>query len=339
MTGRTELLTSVASTIKDYRADDLPEPTADHVGRWIGQFASDVQLPMLRELDHVLRSTYFSRSRVQDFFTRVMDSRQLAGKDPRAFWRNAHLLDIQQDGRSQTEIRLIFLKALERKYDTVAGTADAKNGVFVYLDDVLFTGGRIGNDLSSWIINDAPKSATVHVLLIATHRFGEWKCGERLQKAAHDAGKQLRFCFWAALRIENRHSRRNLSEVLWPATVPNDAALAAYMEEEKKFPFEPRKPGGRLEHGVFSSEAGRQLLEGELLLAGMRIRSLSQNPSPALRPLGLSPFGLGFGSTIVTYRNCPNNAPLALWWGDSDADPAHPFAGWYPLLQRRTYGN
>ena len=81
------------------------------------------------------------------------------------------------------------------------------------------------------------------------------------------------------------------------------------------------------------------MLERELLLAGMHIRSLSQNPSPALRPLGFGPFGLGFGSTIVTYRNCPNNTPLALWWGDPQAEPAHPFARWYPLVQRRTYTN
>ena len=181
-------------------------------------------------------------------------------------------------------------------------------------------------------------AATVHVLVIGAHRFGEWKCQQNgSRREAHDAGKRMQFHFWAALRIENRRSRRNVSEVLWPATVPTDTALAAYMAEETKFPFEPRAPRGRFQHRIFSSEEGRQLLERELLLAGMHIRSLSQNPSPALRPLGLSPFGIGFGSTIVTYRNCPNNAPLALWWGDPQADEAHPFAGWYPLVQRRTY--
>jgi hypothetical protein len=34
---------------------------------------------------------------------------------------------------------------------------------------------------------------------------------------------------------------------------------------------------------------------------------------------------LGFGSTIVTFRNCPNNAPLAFWAGDP----------WYPLFPRK----
>ena len=323
----------------DYRAGDLPEPTPDHVDKWISQFGAEVQLPMLRELDHVLQRTYFSQSRVRNFFASVMNNRKLAGEDPREFWCNAHLLDIQQDGNSQTEIRQLFSKALEREHGVAAGTCDARDGVFVYLDDVLFTGSRIGNDLSTWITDESPEAGTVHILVIAAHRFGEWKCEGRLKKEASKARKDLRFHFWAARRIENRKAYRDKSEVLWPTTLPNDDALKAYMAEETKFPFEPRAIRQGVEHCIFSSEEGRQLLERELLLSGMHIRSLSQNPSPALRPLGWSPFGVGFGSTIVTYRNCPNSAPLALWWGDPLADTDHPFAGWYPLVQRRTYAN
>jgi hypothetical protein len=139
--------------------------------------------------------------------------------------------------------------------------------------------------------------------------------------------------------LENRQAKRDTSEVLWPAVIPQDESLQAYLAAEKRFSFQPRQPGGKLEHGVFSSEAGRQLLEQQLLLAGMRIRSFSKKPSQALRPLGFSPFGLGFGSMIATYRNCPNNAPLALWWGDPDASIGHPFRNWYPLLPRKTYAN
>ena len=114
--------------------------------------------------------------------------------------------------------------------------------------------------------------------------------------------------------------------------------LTAYMETEERYPFVPRNPGGHSELNLFSSETGRQALEREMLLAGMRIRSFCQEPSPAMRPLGRGYFGLGFGSMIVTYRNCPNTVPLALWWGDSNEHPDHPFSKWYPLLPRRTYG-
>jgi hypothetical protein len=35
---------------------------------------------------------------------------------------------------------------------------------------------------------------------------------------------------------------------------------------------------------------------------------------------------LGFGSVIVTFRNCPNTCPLPFWAGDP----------WYPLFPRST---
>ena len=333
---RRDLLVSIASTIEDYRAGDLPRPTAGHVDRWVRQFAAAVQIPMLRELDHVLRYTYFSEAQVRQFLDGVIGSEKLAGREPRQFWRQARLLDIQRDGNSQSEIRLSFVRAIEQKYGTSTGAA-AANGVFVYLDDILFSGGRVGNDLSQWISEDSPPAATVHVVVIASHRFGEWKCGDRLRQRARSAGKNIRFRFWAARRVENRLKRRDDSEVLWPTELPAERGLTEYVEREQQFPFQPRRVGGRLQWSVFSSEEGRQLLEREFLLAGVRIRSFSRNPSAVMRPLGFSPFGVGFGSMIVTFRNCPNNAPLALWWGDPDAEPHHPFSRWYPLMQRRTY--
>lgn len=338
MTERQKLLESIATTIADYRKGEVPASTPQHVTRWVEQFADAVQLPLLRELDHVLKHTYFSRKKVSGFFAKQIAHDKLAGDRPCEYWRRAHLLDIQQNGQSQTEVRQLFGEALKAQCKLEVEQCGADGGDFIYLDDVLFTGGRIGSDLSSWIADSAPANGNVHVLVIAAHLLGEWQCGERLKTDVRNAGKALQFTFWAALRVENRKKYRSTSEVLWPATIPDDLALKAYMAEEKKFPFESREPGGKLEHAIFSSEEGRQLLERELLLAGMRIRSFSQSPSRALRPLGFSPFGIGFGSMIVTYRNCPNNTPLALWWGDPDAEPTHPFSKWYPLFPRKTYG-
>lgn len=337
MKERQTLLESIAETTADYRAGDIDAPTPDHVGRWISQFDAAVQLPMLREMEHVLKRTYFTKSTVSKFFANQIAHKKIAGDNPCDFWRTAYFLDIQQHGHSQTEIRENFGEALKERCVFTIDDCGAAGGAFIYLDDVLFSGARIGTDLADWIGKQAPARARVHVLVIAAHRFGEWKCSDRMKDEARKAGKELDFKFWAALRVENRLKYRDQSEVLWPTVIPDDADLTAYMAEEKKFPFEPRQSGGTLEHPMFTSEEGRQLLERELLLAGMRIRSFSQNPSRALRPLGFSPFGLGFGSMIVTYRNCPNNTPLALWWGDPEAAPGHPFSKWYPLLPRKTY--
>ncbi len=314
---------------------------------------------MLQEVDYVLERSYLSQSDVRTFLAQVIkELPRHAGKKPRNFWRSARLLDIQREGNSQKEIRKLFLDVLEENFDRLDGD-DADDAAsttptgleeilpnlirfehlnFVYLDDFLFSGDRIVDDLSGWIQNEAPPHATVYIVVMAAHTYGKYRCGKKLKEQADLARLlDLEFEFLHKREIENRRRYRDTSEVLWPAKIPNDADLEAYMAEEWRFPFEPRQPGGQLKNNFFSSEERRQLLESEMLLAGMYIRTLSKNPASRLRPLGYSPFGLGFGSVFVTYRNCPNNAPLAFWWGDPKKSYDHPLSQWYPLLQRKTY--
>ena len=277
-------------------------------------------------------------SDVSRFFTKLVENKQLAGGNPHDFWHNATILDIQHQGHSQTEIRKLFGKVLDGKYGLKIDQCGSIGDTFIYLDDALFTGGRIGADLSDWIAK-GPKKATLHIVVIASHLLGEWMCEGRLREVAIEAEKDIDLHIWAAIRFENRKSFRHDSEVLWPIALPDDDGVQSYVQGETKYPFEPRPPGGKLEKNIFSSEDGRQLLERELLLAGVKIRSFCVNPSPAMRPLGFGPFNLGFGSMIATFRNCPNNCPLALWWGDPNAPSHHPFSRWYPLFPRKTYSD
>jgi len=335
MSKRDELLASIADIIKDYRAGEITKPTPAHVDRWVRQFGEDVQVPLLTEMEHLLKITYFTKQTISNFFANQIKHKKIAGEDFSAYWKGVNLLNIQEHGHSQTEILTLFDESLKAQCGFGVADCCSKDGEFVYLDDVIFSGGRIGTDLKAWIQKDAPTKAKVHILVIGAHRLGEWQCVEGLKKSAKEACKDITFESWAAIRFENRKFYKYTSEVLWPAAIPDDAGLAAYMAQEKKFPFEPRVPGGKLEHDIFTGETGRQLLEREMLLAGVRIRAACQNPKPSIRPLGFSPFGLGFGATIVTFRNCPNNCPLALWWGDPEATSG-PFH-WYPLLPRKTY--
>lgn len=88
-----------------------------------------------------------------------------------------------------------------------------------------------------------------------------------------------------------------------------------------------RSPGSVGSNALFSTEEGKHLLEQEFLKAGVRIRQRCPHLTRVQRPLGhVTLETLGFGSLIVTFRNCPNNAPLALWAG----------APWYPLFPRTT---
>jgi hypothetical protein len=67
MTERLQLLTSIVETVVDYREGDLVAPTNDHGDRWVNQCDAAVRLPILREMDHVLKQTYFSRKGTKEF--------------------------------------------------------------------------------------------------------------------------------------------------------------------------------------------------------------------------------------------------------------------------------
>ena len=325
MMERSDLLASIAGTIKDYRAGEIAEPTPQHVDRWVSQFGGEAQVPLLREMDYALKRTYRSRERVIGLLTTLAKHPpNRATKFPCSFWERAHIFDIQRNGGSQTEIRNLFGGILHYVCGLNMEEIAPDGRTFVYLDDALFSGNRIISDLSNWIPS-APQKATVYVCIIASHTGGEYWCQSRVEQIASNAGKDIDLRFWRFALYESRQHHRNQSDVLWPTA-------DVYAGEG----FQPRQPGYGANR-IFSGEPGRQLLEREFLNAGDRIRGFANNPSPVIQPLGFSRFEPGFGALFVTYRNCPNNCPLALWYGDPAYGSSHPLGRWYPLLPRKTY--
>ena len=326
MPDRVELLQSIASTIADYRQGEIATPDADHVDRWIKQFDASVQQQILSELDHILKRTYLARTDVEQFLRRVVSSRKLTGDDPRAFWRKANILDIQEAGNSQREMLAMFDTILRSKVELRLKDCGSSDGPFIYLDDAIFTGNRLKNDLSSWIKSSAPAVARVNVIFIGLHRGGQWYASDRLEQVARSAGKKLTLGWWRRLAIEDRKAYRANSDVLRPTTLPSDPAVQAYAEELSR-PLVLRAGTGVGGNEFFSSHAGRILLEQEFLKAGVHIRKICPNLNQHQRPLGNMVLEtLGFGALVVTFRNCPNNCPLAFWAGSP----------WYPLFPRKT---
>lgn len=328
------LLKSVAGSIETYRKGEIKAPDVAHVARWLDQFTPEARLPFLREFDHVIKQCFIEEDDIVTFLSGLIKNDEMTGGKHCDYWRTANVLRIQQDGQSQRAMLRLLDSALQSTCGTRLVDCGAPDGDFVYIDDVIFSGGRVGTDLEKWIHEQAPKKATVKIVVIAYHLLGQWQLTNKLKQAAKDANKDITFSYWRVIEIENRKAYRNDSQVLWPVEVPDVPIVQAYIAEEQRFPFEARQPGGAL--GFFSSEAGRQVLEREFLIAGAKIRSQG-NVSSVNRPLGHGYYGLGFGSTFVTYRNCPNNCPLALWWGDSTATSGA--LKWYPLLPRKNYSS
>ena len=325
MAERENLLASIASTIKDYRAGEIAEPTPEHIDRWIKQFGDDVQVPMLRELDHILKRTYCSKDKALSLLrTLVHRPPNRSTQSVFSFWQRAQILNVQQNGESQSVMRSLFGGVLHFECGLDIDQVTPDGQTFVYLDDALFTGNRIIRDLADWM-PQAPAKTTVYVCVFASHPGGEHWCQTRVSQIADQFKKDIHLQFWRFYGFENRRTYRNYSDILWPTfNIGGDDN------------FQPRQPGSRAS-SIFSNEAGRQLLERELYNAGDKTQGFAANPNPILKPLGFSPFYPGFGSLFVTYRNCPNNCPLALWYGDPSFGPNHPFGRWYPLFPRKTY--
>lgn len=325
MTERQNLLAAIASTTSDYRAGQVPAPDAAHVDRWISQFDPNVQVPILRELNHILKKSYFSKAGVQTFLDGVSKTQKLVGANPAAFWSSVRLLDIQGGGASQKEFNSELVTLLSNS-GLSSAPESAPVTTFMYLDDGLFTGNRIRRDLESWIATDAPASCALHIVVIALHTGGQYYANRYIRQAATGAGKTVQVTWWRAIELKDQKAETSVSDVLRPTALPTDPAVQSYASA-LRFPPVLRTPGNVGAAALFSDEAGRHLIEQEFLKAGVRIRQMCPNLGATQRPLGhMTLETLGFGSMIVTYRNCPNNAPLALWAGDP----------WYPLFPRKT---
>ena len=324
MSERTNLVQSIVAITADYRSAEGEMPTADRVDKWVNQFDAAVQLPILREIDHALKKTYFSRGRVESFLRGLLGTEKLVGSDPCAFWKNVRFLNIQGGGNSQHEMLGLFDKLLKKKCRFGTDACGETPSCYLYLDDAIFTGNRVRGDLEKWIRGDAPKDAKLHVVTIALHSGGQYYAKGRIAGVAKQVGKNININWWRSIELEDRKSETDSSDVLRPTAIPEDPLVKKYVDAMGHKPHlrKGTSVGGK---EVFSSDAGRQVLEQEFLKAGVKIREQSPRLGDTQRPLGhMTLETLGFGSLIVTFRNCPNNAPLALWAGGP----------WVPLFPR-----
>ena len=319
-----QLCGRIAAIIGDYRAGEVPTPDTAHVRRWIDQFPGDVQEPLLRETEHVLSRSYVTNATMIGFLTAQLTNPTLVGNDPVAFWRGVRFLHLQQVGHSQADMLALFDTALHAAFGLRVADCGAEPERFLYLDDCVFSGGRVGSDLVRWINEQAPRDATVVVLTVAVHTLGEYFAGKDIAAAANAAGKAIDIEWWRTVIIEDRKTYMSRSDVLRPSAIP--AVVVPYVATLGADPvLRTGNATGGL--GLFSSPNGRDLIEQEFLKGGVRVRARCPYFDQYMRPLGRTLMRTtGFGTMFVTYRNIANNAPLVLWAGDP----------WYPLFPRRT---
>jgi hypothetical protein len=333
-----ELCQSISNVINGYRNKEFGEYDYNHVQRWISQFDDSEKRIVLEETNRILKKNFISHDLFLKFIDSLIQSSSIYVDNKDSYWNRVSLLDIQQNGQSQKELNTILKDKLNELYD-VPNIIGKQSEEFIYLDDFIFSGNRLFADMKYWLRNSAPSKARVCVITIGWYVYGQYKTEQRLKELTKNLGKEVDFVFasFYEYRLENRLYRKNFSTVFWPTNSIQQLPEAVSFLQEQNHNFPYRIPVG-VENPVFS-RSRREEYEKIMVKYGLKILSFSAQNSVVVKPLGYDVFrGLGFGSTIFSFRNCPNNNPLAFWWGDPNASPFHPFSKWYPLMQRKTYG-
>lgn len=331
---RGKLVGSIVRRLQDYRHGEITPISAENVLSWWRQFDQADRAAVLRQTERLLRATYVTKAFAREIVANLCASRSVAGDDPASFWKSVGFLRIQEKGASQTDMLALFDEALQQRFGLSTASQTSKSKTYVYVDDVVCSGTRVKYDLKKWLVDNDITNATVHVISIVLYRGGEYNAEKTLLPLFAERGSTLKFR--SPYRWENRKWYVKDSQVFWPTEVPNDGYVAQWKASLGNHPeFVLRPPGGVASSTLFASEQERHIVERAFFKKGAYIFSLPANPKASMRPLGYSILTTpGFGATFVTYRNCPNNAPLPLWWGDPGA--AGPISGWIPLMPRRT---
>lgn len=320
MIERKLLIQKLISIVGDYKAGKIAPFDEAHVNKWLAQFPGESQVPLLGELNHVLSRTYLRKLEISNFFKDVLITPNIRTD----IFLTTSLLDIQGAGNSQRDCIEMFNGELNIATKRIAQINSRNAEHYLYLDDVIFSGQRMRTDIANWLVNSAPQQCSLYIVTHTTHTLSLWFSENFIKNKITATGKQISVKFIYKELIEDRLYYTYSADVLRPVDHNWNRTIKNYINGLTKPPTY-RQPGSVGTKAFFSSEGGRQLLENEFLAAGTHIREICRHFSVNHRPLGFMKLeSLGFGTMIVSYRNCPNNAPLALWAGDP----------WYPLFPR-----
>lgn len=330
----TDSINSICQTLSDYEYYHSESFVAQngeagiqphHVERWLEQFDSVKREDFARSFAKVLRKSYLSKETIKDRFSVIVSNNK-------NYLNRCSLLNIQINGESQSRLIHDFIIPQAKELSIKYSVNDNLKNIFLYVDDVVFSGGRVSEDIIEWINVYAPMSCKIDLYFIYVYSYGKYNICKRLNDAIEKSGKKIEYEIHHGFCINNSRRRRYITDILHPREVPPEAA--SFYEEINNASIYPilrayQQSGPSL---FFESEAERSLLEEQFVIAGIRILSQLTNMGN-WKPLGLEGFpSFGFGSTMVTYRNCPNISPLALWWGEQSDSSI-----WYPLVPRKGY--
>ncbi len=327
-----DLMGQIASKLSDYRYPPPAGMDVNHVNRWIQQFEPNDRRFVLEETDRLMGLGYFSERHYQK-----AANEEANDQENEQIFNDGAFLNIQLQGSSQREYLNLIQSLREDAINVISRNTDV-NWVhsfreFVYADDVSFSGAKAISDLTWFITHFELQNITIYVYFMGLHTFAEWKIKEQLERVFLDRNITIEVNGGKFIRVENQRRNSSQSGVCAKA---ESVSMPLWATRTVNFTGTYRE--GYSENDIFPDETRRDRFEAILTKIGFSILVHSQNPSPVIKPLGFSTFrGVGFGGTIFTFRNCPNNTPLAFWWGSYHVTGQPALDCWYPLMRRNGY--
>lgn len=335
----------IAEILAGYELAPRGGMNSAHVGRWIEQFEERDKLFILEQTLALLRNAYISKD---DYVEKINNI--LRTTSNKFIIRESAFLNIQEANRGTSQRDLLTLLETQAsgfcELGIVVLSRDSTNqsvsqfNSFIYFDDVCFSGNKALSDITWFVEHFNLSNVTIRVCFLGTHRYATYMIETTLARRFQGRNITLLIKENGFLKTrENRVRYSSSSEVFWLRK--NGIDLPGWIQHPEIY---TSREGSERTHfrsnDIFHNKADRYRFEYALTKAGFYILQQSQNPAQILKPLGFSTFpGLGFGGTIFTYRNCPNNTPLAFWWGrfERDGIPNRALDCWYPLMRRTGY--
>ncbi|MFC0224995.1 phosphoribosyltransferase-like protein [Serratia aquatilis] len=329
---------SIASTISDYRHQPDSGIDAIHVDKWISQFNQNDREFVLTQTDELLKIFYITEQKYDDFVTAII--KRPANEE---YFLGYSFLDIQASGNSQHEIlEKMQLAANEHgrfKLLTINSFTKKENlrNKFIYQDDLSFSAKKALSDITAFCEGNDIRNADIIIAFFIQFSSGKHYLLTELKKRLESRNINISISRMSVMGrgflLENRLTYSKQSDVFWPREnlieIPQWATTPTYVGEYRN---------GFIEGDVFKNSENRDRYEKILTEKGFLILEHSLERKPSLKPLGFKTYhGLGFGGSVFSYRNCPNNTPLVFWWGTYEHTGNKALDCWYPLMKRAGY--
>ena len=331
-----EIAGQIQEIIKGYRNEDGIHIQIQDVKDWACQFGDNATF-MLSELLHLLKQIYLSKEQAIKNLRNILNKqyKEYGFKTVEEYLQNTCFLRLQTTGKSQ-HIYLDMLDEIvyEKTGHHISEYDNFPKKVFVYLDDVLASGGTIRRDLQKWLSLDnhsellRERKIKLEISLMCVHTLGLSFMLYGIKQKFGNLPIICRTCY----EIQNhlKWSNQELNIAIPVKDQPKEAqeylaSLEAYKYEEYAY-RDPSKPEKEM---FFTSPENRVKFENILLEKGLYIiNQIKGKVNPNVRPLGLiNPLykTFGLGTHFFTWRNIPNNCPLVYWWDIPEHD-------WKPLF-------